>query len=96
MKKALLPVLAGTLISLAAGLANAAPASAAPAGAEATPLYGIFQHAPTGYVFVKLPSGFVFAGRDDALASRSVLRHATSGFVFVQLADGWKFVGRDA
>lgn len=91
MKKALLPVLAGTLISLAAGFANAAPA-----GAEDTPLYGIFQHAPTGYVFVKLPSGFVFAGRDDALASRSVLRHATSGFVFVQLADGWKFVGRDA
>ena len=94
MKKALLPVLAGTLISLAAGFANAAPAAST--DAEATPLYGVFQHAPTGYVFVKLPSGFVFAGRDDALASRSVLRHATSGFVFVQLADGWKFVGRDA
>jgi hypothetical protein len=91
MKKALLPVLAGTLISLAASFANAAPA-----GAEATPLYGIFQHAPTGYVFVKMPSGFVFAGRDDLLASHAVLRHDASGFVFVQLTEGWKFVGRDA
>lgn len=87
-----------TLTSLALTLGvSSAPASvlgtATTAAASQTDLYGVFHDRPTDFVFVKLPQGWIFAGRDEIKASHEVFHDASTGFVFVKLSGGWKFLG---
>lgn len=58
-------------------------------------VYDVFHDRATDFVFVKLPQGWAFAGRDGGLASHEVFHDAATGFVFVKLSEGWKFLGRN-
>ena len=95
MKHFVLPLLASLALSL--GLSSAAQASvldtATTAAASQAELYGVFHDAPTDFVFVKLPQGWVFAGRDSQLGHHEVFLDASTEFVWVKLSTGWKFLG---
>ncbi|KQU91708.1 hypothetical protein ASC78_01940 [Variovorax sp. Root318D1] len=63
--------------------------------AETAGLYETFHDVPTGFVFVKLPSGWHFVDRDLEGSSHKVFVDAPTGFVFVKTSDGWRFINRD-
>jgi hypothetical protein len=60
--------------------------------AEAASSYDTYHDMPTGFVFVKLPSGWRFVGPDLEGGSHEVFYDASTGFVFVEMSDGWRFV----
>lgn len=60
--------------------------------AEAASLYDTYHDLETGFVFVKLPGGWRFVGRDVGGSSHELVRDAATGFVFVRLSDGWRFI----
>lgn len=60
--------------------------------AEAASLYDTYYDEPTGFVFVKLPTGWRFVGRDVGGGSHEVFLDAPTGFVFVKISDGWHFI----
>lgn len=94
MKHLIVSALAG--IALSVGLASAHASvldTATTAAASQTALYGVFHDRPTNFVFVKLPQGWVFAGKDDLADDHQVFLDAATGFVFVKLSGGWKFIG---
>ena len=62
------------------------------AASQANP-YDVFHDRQTDFVFVRLPPGWIFAGRDELKASHEVFHDASTGFVFVKLSAGWKFLG---
>ena len=89
------------LLSTLAALTLAATAQASvldtqthPVAAAVAP-YGVFHDGATNFVFVRLPDGFRFVGRDEAAQSHEVFLDAGTGFVYVKLSTGWKFVGRN-
>ncbi len=94
MKKSIRSILAG--IALALGLsathASVLDTATAPAASQVE-LYGVFHDRPTNFVFVKLPQGWTFAGRDELQDHHEVFLDESTGFVFVRLSDGWKFLG---
>ena len=55
--------------------------------------YDVFHDRQTDFVFVRLPQGWAFAGRDEQQAFHEVFHDASTGFVFVKLSAGWKFLG---
>ncbi len=63
-----------SIAALSAALVIAAPittfaSSAAPVASPASPVYSVFVDQPTGFTFVKMPSGWKFVGavsKDDA------------------------------
>ena len=61
-----------------------------PAGAAA--VYDTYHDRPTGFVFVKLPSGWRFVSRDVEDLTHEVFYDAPTGFVFVKTSAGWQFV----
>ena len=67
--------------------------TATTAAATQTELYGVFQDAPTDFVFVKLRHGWVFAGSDGVDRHHEVFLDASTRYVFVKLSTGWKFLG---
>jgi uncharacterized protein YcnI len=67
--------------------------TATTASASQTQLYGVFHDAATNFVFVKLPQGWIFAGRDDLKSYHEVFLDPSTEYVFVKLSTGWKFVG---
>ena len=60
--------------------------------AEGTNLYDTYHDVPTGFVFVKLPRGWRFVGRDFEGRSHEVFVDPPTGFVFVKTSEGWRFV----
>jgi uncharacterized protein YcnI len=97
MKKSIVSLLAGLLLS--AGLASAQASvldTATTFTASQTALYGVFHDRPTDFVFVKLPQGWIFAGRDEFQGHHDVFLDPSTGFVFVKLSSGWKFIGKVA
>lgn len=84
-----------TLVA-AALLGTFFPAFAASPSADPTagdvPLYGTFHDTPSNFVFVKLPTGWVFVAKDEGSRVHEVFRDGPTGFVFVKLSGGWKFV----
>lgn len=60
--------------------------------AENAPLYATYHDGPTDYVYVRLPAGWSFVGRDAEAHSHEVFRDASTGFVYVKLSEGWKFM----
>jgi len=60
--------------------------------AEAASLYDTYHDLPTGFVFVKLPSGWRFVGRDLESRSHEVFLDTATGFVFVKTSEGWRFI----
>jgi uncharacterized protein YcnI len=97
MKKSIASLLAGLL--LLAGLASAQASvldTATTFAASQTALYGVFHDRPTDFVFVKLPQGWIFAGRDELQGHHEVFLDPSTGFVFVKLSGGWKFIGKTA
>ena len=87
-----------TLLSLALtlGLSSTQASvldTATTAAASRADLYDVFHDRETNYVFVRLPQGWTFAGRDDLKAFHEVFHDASTGFVFVKLSAGWKFLG---
>lgn len=94
MKHIILAALAGLALSLGATSGQASVLdTATTAAASQAELYGVFHDRQTNFVFVKLPQGWVFAGRDDLKAHHEVFHDASTGFVFVKLSGGWKFLG---
>lgn len=91
MKTAFLSAAAGLLLVTAAQASSLATSTSLVA--EQTQTYGTFHDQPTHHVFVKLPSGWKFVGKDDQAQGHEVFRDASTGFVFVKLSQGWKFVG---
>lgn len=88
--------LAGLGLALSIGLAPAQASvldTATTHEASPTALYGTFHDRQTDFVFVKLPQGWVFAGRDERASRHEVFHDAATGFVFVKLSSGWKFLG---
>lgn len=67
--------------------------TATTAAASQTEIYGVFHDRPTNFVFVKLPQGWAFVGKDEHKTHHEVFRDAVTGFVFVKLSGGWKFLG---
>ncbi|MFO1206276.1 MAG: hypothetical protein U1E63_11200 [Burkholderiales bacterium] len=59
---------------------------------EAASLYDTYHDLPTGFTFVKLPTGWRFVGRDPEGRSHEVFLDAPTGFVFVKTSEGWRFV----
>lgn len=95
MKNVTLSALAGLALALGMSTAQASVLDTATThAASQTQLYGVFHDLQTNFVFVKLPQGWAFAGRDDANGHHEVFHDASTGFVFVKLAGGWKFVSR--
>ena len=43
-------------------------------------------------MFVKLPSGWRFVGRDLESRSHEVFLDTATGFVFVKTSEGWRFI----
>ena len=95
MKKTLQSLFAAT--ALVAGLASTqAAVLQAPTVAEATSstsIYRVFRDRQTDFVFVRMPRGWVFVGKDARPGSHPVYVDEPTGFVFVKLSDGWKFAG---
>jgi hypothetical protein len=60
--------------------------------AEVASLYDTYHDLPTGFVFVKLPTGWRFVGRDLESRSHEVFVDAPTGFVFVKTSEGWRFI----
>lgn len=65
-----------------------------PVAAAVSP-YGVFHDGVTHFVFLRLPEGWRFVGRDEGAMSHEVFLDAGTGFVYVKLSGGWKFVGRN-
>jgi hypothetical protein len=87
-----------TLLSLALALGlSSAQASvldtATTSTASQAELYGVFHDCQTDFVFVNLPQGWMFAGRDELKTFHEVFHDPSTGFVFVKLSAGWKFLG---
>lgn len=59
---------------------------------EAASLYDTYHDLPTGFVFVKLPTGWRFVGRDFEARSHEVFLDTPTGFVFVKTSEGWHFI----
>jgi hypothetical protein len=59
---------------------------------ESASLYDTYHDLPTGFVFVKLPAGWRFVGRDIEGLQHAVFHDAPTGFVFVRTSDGWRFI----
>jgi len=92
--KFLAPLLAGLVLSLGRAPAHAAVLDTpTTADASQAPLYGVFHEPASNFVFVKLPQGWVFAGRDDLERHHDVFLDASTRLVFVKLSSGWKFLG---
>jgi hypothetical protein len=97
MKKSIASLLAGLLLSAGFASAHASVLDTATTfAASQTALYGVFHDRPTDFVFVKLPQGWIFAGRDERGNQHEVFLDPSTGFVFVRLSDGWKFLGKTA
>jgi hypothetical protein len=62
--------------------------------AETADLYDTFHDVPTGFVFVKLPTGWHFVDRDLEGSSHEVFVDAPTDFVFVKTSTGWHFISR--
>ena len=92
MLKPLLAALAATTLALAAQ-ASVLDTQTHPVAAAVAP-YGVFHDGSTNFVFLKLPEGWRFVGRDEGAMSHEVFLDAGTGFVYVKLSGGWKFVGR--
>ena len=94
MKHLALSLLTSLALSLGFPSAQASVLdTATTAAASQTQLYGVFHDAPTHFVFVRLPQGWVFAGRDDLESHHDVFLDAPTQFVWVKLSTGWKFLG---
>lgn len=94
MKHLALSLLASLALSLGLTSAQASVLdTATTAAASQTQLYGVFHDAATNFVFVKLPQGWIFAGRDDLERHHDVFLDASTEFVWVKLSTGWKFLG---
>jgi hypothetical protein len=94
MKPLALPLLASLVLSLGLTSAKASVLdTATTSAASQTQLYGVFHDAATNFVFVKLPQGWIFAGRDDLESHHDVFLDASTEFVWVKLSTGWKFLG---
>ncbi|WP_051378935.1 hypothetical protein [Derxia gummosa] len=94
----LIAALALSLAGLGIAQASALPESLRTPNAS-SPDYTVFHDAPTGFVFVKLPTGWKFVGKADKSAAapsdlHTVFHDAGTEFVFVRMPEGWKFVGR--
>ncbi len=97
MKNRILSTLAGFALCLGLSSVHASVLDTATTSAAAhAELYGVFHDRPTNFVFVKLPQGWAFAGRDELKGHHEVFHDASTGFVFVKLSDGWKFLGSAA
>jgi hypothetical protein len=97
MKFRVLSALPALVLSLGLSSVHASVlGTATTAAASQTELYGVFHDRPTDFVFVKLPQGWAFAGRDENSSSHDVFLDAGTGFVFVKLSSGWKFLGKVA
>ncbi len=95
MKHLTRPLAASLVLSLSVLTAKASVLdSATTADASHAQLYGVFHDTATNYVFVKLPQGWVFAGKDDLAAYHEVFLDASTQFVFVKLSSGWKFLAK--
>ena len=81
--------LALTLSATQASVLDTATTSAA----GQTEVYGVFHDRPTNFVFVKMPQGWAFVGKDEHKSHHEVFHDAVTGFVFVKLSGGWKFLG---
>jgi hypothetical protein len=79
-----------TLVSAPAAVLRAPTVAQATSG---TSIYRVFQDRQTDFVFVRMPRGWVFVGKDAAPGRHPVFVDEPTGFVFVQLSDGWKFAG---
>jgi hypothetical protein len=94
MKHLTLALLASLVLSLGLPSAQASTLdTATTAAATQTQLYGVFHDSATNFVFVKLPQGWIFAGRDDLASQHDVFLDASTQFVWVKLSTGWKFLG---
>ena len=94
VKHLALSLLASLVMSLGLPSAQASVLdTATTATASQTQLYGVFHDAATNFVFVKLPQGWVFAGRDDLQSQHDVFLDVSTAFVYVKLSTGWKFLG---
>lgn len=60
--------------------------------AAAASLYDTYHDVATGFVFVKLPTGWRFAGFDLEGRSNEVFHDSATGLVFVKSSDGWRFI----
>lgn len=60
--------------------------------AGAASLHDTYHDLATGFVFVNLPSGWRFVGRDLEGGAHEVFHDASTGFVFVKTSEGWSFV----
>jgi hypothetical protein len=94
MKSFALSLLASSFLLLSLPSAQASVLdTATTAAASSTQLYGVFHDTATNFVFVKLPQGWTFAGRDDSDSHHDVFLDAPTQFVWVKLSTGWKFLG---
>jgi opacity protein-like surface antigen len=89
--KNLLLALVATLTLLSPTQASVLETQTRPSAQDAD-LYGTFHDGQTDFVFVKLPTGWVFVAQDPTASHHEVFLDAGTGFVFVKLSDGWKFV----
>lgn len=97
MKNITLSTLASVVLSVSLSSAHASILdTATTSAASQTELYGVFHDRPTNFVFVKLPQGWIFAGRDELKGHHEVFHDASTGFVFVKLSGGWRFLGNVA
>lgn len=80
--------LAGAVLSTQASVLDTQTVPQAAAASQ----YDTYHDRPTGFVFVKLPSGWRFVGRDLEGGSHKVFHDASTGFVFVKTSEGWRFV----
>jgi len=97
MKK-LFAALAFALAGIATAHASALPDSLRTPNAD-SPDYTVFHDTPTGFVFIKLATGWKFVGKASPTAQlpsdlHTVFHDAGTQFVFVRMTEGWKFVGR--
>lgn len=60
--------------------------------AESADLYDTYHDVPTGFVFVKLPTGWRFVGHDLEGRWHEVFLDPPTGFVFVKTSAGWRFI----
>jgi len=67
--------------------------TATTSAASQTEVFGVFHDRPTNFVFVKLPQGWAFVGKDEHKSHHEVFHDAVTGSVFVKMSDGWKFLG---
>ena len=94
MKNIAISKLTSLALSLGLSLAHASVLdTATTSAASQAERYGVFHDRPTDFVFVKLPQGWVFAGRDELKGHHEVFYDASTGFIFVKLSSGWKFLG---